>query len=122
MALVLAVEDREDNLALLEDLVVGQVRAEFIGVKTAQEALDALMDVHPNAMIVDLALPGRMDGLELIATIRANIDPNMPIMAVTALTEQYNEDNARAAGCDAFSEKPFNARWMRDTLKQWVGT
>jgi CheY-like chemotaxis protein len=122
VALVLVVEDREDNLALLGDIVTEQVRAEFIGVKMAQEALDVLSDVHPDAMIVDLALPGTMDGLELIAMVRAHIDPNMPILAVTALTEQYNEANARAAGCDAFSKKPFNVRWMRDTLKQWVGT
>ncbi len=121
MALILAVEDREDNLNLIRDLITVQVKADFIGVETAEEALEALAEIQPDAMVVDLALPGELDGLDLMRIIRAKIDPNMPIMAMTALTEHYNEAAARAAGCDAFTEKPFKPRWVRDTLVQWLG-
>lgn len=106
---VLAVEDeriaREMIKSFLE--VVGfDVRT----VATAEEALEVLPDLSPDAVVLDWTLPG-MNGLELCRKLRS--DPSWARIPILFLTANYEDEGAVAAfeaGANDYIRKPIHAR------------
>ncbi|HEX7341422.1 MAG TPA: ATP-binding protein, partial [Rhodanobacteraceae bacterium] len=71
------------------------------------QALGALADHHFDLLLLDLDLPG-MDGYRLAEMIRQReTDGHTPIAAITARSGGDEEQQARAAGMDAFARKPL---------------
>lgn len=118
MGTVLGVDDREDNLDLLRIFIVDRGH-EFVGVSNPKDALARVRETQPDLIFMDLALPV-VGGLELTSIIKADIDPNIPIVAITAVPEQYSEQQAQAAGCDAYISKPFTFAEIRTVLEQFI--
>jgi len=70
------------------------------------EALDAIRRHHPDAVLLDLAMP-RMTGLELLTRLRR--DPQhreLPIVALTGQVGEGQQELALAAGADLYLTKP----------------
>ncbi len=103
--LVLVVEDHTDTLEMLE-LVL---RLNGFAVATAQSAEAALELVDrqtPDAVSVDLGLPG-MSGLELCRQLRRRPDmADAPIVAVTGWAAEKDAERAKMAGFDLTLPKP----------------
>jgi two-component system, cell cycle response regulator DivK len=106
--LVLVVDDyadaREMYAAWLE---VSGYRVSQAG--TVTDALSLAVDHLPDAILMDLSMPG-IDGLE--ATRRLKADPrtrHIPILAMTGHVEARVADDAVAAGCDGLIVKPSPA-------------
>ena len=103
--LVLVVEDYQDA----REMYVEYLR--FSGFRVAEarngvEALERAFALHPDIILMDLALP-RMDGWE--ATRRLKRDPrtaHVPVVALTGHALAGHLEGARRAGCDAFVVKP----------------
>ena len=103
--LVLVVEDYQDA----REMYVEYLR--FSGFRVAEarngvEALERAFALHPDIILMDLALP-RMDGWE--ATRRLKRDPRtarIPVVALTGHALAGHLEGARRAGCDAFVVKP----------------
>ena len=70
-----------------------------------RNALDLVRETRPDAIIVDV-LMSRLSGLDVIETLKANVDTAaVPVMALTVLDNRASEDAAFAAGADAFLSK-----------------
>jgi len=114
--LVLVVEDdRDGRLAVAEWLRDAEFRVET--AHNGLQALDRALDLHPDAILTDLHLPG-IDGYEL--TRRLKNDPRThftPVLAVTGYGP-FTQDPSRAdrAGCDAVLPKPFDPGDLVTTL------
>lgn len=106
-ARVLVVDDILPNVKLLE----ARLNSEYYDVLTAtsgQEALDKAESESPDIILLDIMMPG-MDGFEVCRRIKENPKTtHIPVVMVTALTE--NEDRVRGleAGADDFLSKPIN--------------
>jgi CheY-like chemotaxis protein len=78
-------------------------------VEVAADGPEALMlaaDRRPEIVVTDLAMP-TMDGLAVTRRLKA--DPRtaaIRVIAVTGHSSELTEDEARAAGCDAYLIKP----------------
>jgi CheY-like chemotaxis protein len=73
---------------------------EALVFQSGQDALDALEAFAPDAMILDLAMPG-MDGFELARRVRARSGwERLPLIAVTANSMDEDQRAAKAAGVD----------------------
>jgi two-component system, sensor histidine kinase len=59
----------------------------------------------PEAMLIDLGLPGR-DGFEVARTIRAALGTGVRLIALTGYGQPADRERALAAGFDAFLVKP----------------
>jgi two-component system KDP operon response regulator KdpE len=70
----------------------------------ANEALDALVRVHPDLILLDLGLPD-MDGLDVIRSIRQRV--NTPIIVLSAREAEHDKVAALDAGADDYLTKPF---------------
>ena len=83
------------------------------------EQLHAQDGIH--AVIVDLHMPG-MDGLETARVIRSTREPwaGVPILAMTARSDEPAVAAATAAGMNGFLVKPVDAMVLYDTLARLI--
>ena len=89
-------------------------------VNDGQEALDCLADFSPDLILTDLMMPV-MDGVELIAHIRADPDySSKPVVAITADVTDRTARMAREAGADDVITKPIDLATLLDRLKVLV--
>jgi two-component system, OmpR family, KDP operon response regulator KdpE len=75
-----------------------------IAAMTAAQALEEAARVAPQMLIVDLGLPD-MDGVELIAKMRATI--SAPVLVLSARIQEEQKIAALDAGADDYLVKPF---------------
>ena len=96
----------EDEPQLLKTLGVNLV-ARGYNVDLAQsgeQALDICKVEKPDAVILDLGLPG-LSGLEVIRSLRQWT--NVPIIVLSARDSEFDKVNALDAGADDYVVKPF---------------
>ncbi|MFN0247328.1 MAG: response regulator [Kofleriaceae bacterium] len=70
-------------------------------------AVAEVVRVRPDVVLLDLMLPG-VDGLEVCRQIRAKLD--VPIIMVTARTEEADRVLGLEGGADDYVAKPFQSR------------
>lgn len=82
----------------------------------AEQGLDIAWEHHPDAILVDLAMPG-MDGIAVIEALRNHpATAQVPIIVTTALGTTDYRIRAQAAGCDAYLVKPFRVESLLDAV------
>ena len=106
---VLVVEDTPVNMKLVAMLL----QKEGYGVlqaRTAEEGIALARDKRPALVLMDVNLPG-VDGLQATRILKSDERTKaIPVVAVTALAMQGDEERIRAAGCDGYVAKPIRYR------------
>ena len=118
---ILSIEDQVDNQRIVRDLmasagyqVIEAVRGDQ-GVALAEEC-------NPDLILMDIQLPG-LDGYEATRRIKANPKlRRIPIIVVTSYALNGDEEKARAAGCDAYLAKPFDAMKLLAVVRQYLNS
>ena len=105
-ASVMIVEDEAKLAAVLADYLhaAGYLTHR---VSNGIEAAAAVRRLHPDLVLLDLALPGK-DGIDVCREIRAFTDT--PIVMVTARVEEVDRLLGLDVGADAYICKPFSPR------------
>src|ERR1700722_12089743 len=119
---ILIVDDNQMNVKLIRLLLFTegyQVRSAL----SAGEALEALCSFLPDAVLMDIQLPG-INGLQLTRLLRQDWRTRaIPIVAVSANAMKHNIQEAYAAGCDGYITKPIDTRTFVASLReQLAGT
>jgi two-component system, sensor histidine kinase and response regulator len=120
-------------ILVVEDNVVNQeVMAGILGilgytadiVPNGRSALLALQATAYALVLTDCQMPG-MDGYELSRRIRDPItgvlNPQIPIIAVTAHSLSGDREQCLAAGMDDYLSKPVRPALLDKALTQWIG-
>ena len=112
---VLIADDDDDVCALLR--VVLEPFADVTTVADAESALEVLAQQPAfDAIISDFMLPG-ITGLEFVQRVRDDEgDARVPILIISGHGALEVGERARAAGADAFLDKPFTLTQLRDTV------
>jgi two-component system alkaline phosphatase synthesis response regulator PhoP len=103
---VLVVDDEPEIVRLVRDYLE---RAGF-AVVTAGDGSEALRTAHrnrPDIVVLDLGLPG-LDGLDVARELRRGGE--MPIIMLTARTEEADRVAGLELGADDYVSKPFSPR------------
>jgi two-component system, OmpR family, alkaline phosphatase synthesis response regulator PhoP len=106
MKTILVVED-EPSIA---QIAVDYLQHGGFGVITASNGVDALAKartLRPDLVVLDLGLP-RMDGLEVAHSLRRESD--IPIIMLTARSEESDRLAGLELGADDYITKPFSPR------------
>lgn len=82
--------------------------------KDGIEALEKMTERQFDFVLSDIKMP-RMDGMELLATIKEKY-PDTLVLLITAYAGEYTSDDAIAAGADYFITKPFKNMEIARTL------
>lgn len=107
MRYILVVDDNSDIRRLLSMTLVNQY--EVIEADNGMGALHAVRKFHPAAVLLDVMMPGEIDGLQVLDAIKS--DPktsDIPVAMVTARGQQADREDATRRGADAYFIKPFS--------------
>jgi two-component system KDP operon response regulator KdpE len=97
----------EDDAPVL-NLIVTTLKThdyKYISASTGKSAIMETASHAPDIMLLDLGLPD-MDGTEVISTVRAW--SQMPIIIISARTDDAEKIDALDAGADDYITKPFS--------------
>jgi DNA-binding response OmpR family regulator len=99
----------DDNPKIVEVLAayLAQEGFEVITAATGPEAIEAAASQHPDLALLDVMLPG-VDGIEL--TRRFQRDHDLPVILVTARTDEIDRLIGLEVGADDYISKPFSPR------------
>ena len=104
---ILIVED-EAKIMRTVRLYLEQGGYETAWAADGAQGLAAFRHEKPALIILDLNLPGDLDGLDVCRTIRR--DSNVPIIMLTARTEETDRLIGLELGADDYITKPFSPR------------
>ena len=114
--LVLVVDDEAD----LVELIGLNLRRSGYRVATAsngEEALRQARKLLPDLVILDVMMPG-LDGTEVTRQLRASADTeHLPILMLTARTEETDEVVGLSVGADDYVTKPFSPKVLMARVK-----
>ena len=104
---IVVVED-DANIADLLDMYLRREGFRVLQATTGQAGLDAIQREHPRLAILDVSLPGSMDGLEVCRRVRAS-NP-LPMLMLTARDSEVDRVLGLEMGADDYVTKPFSPR------------
>lgn len=107
MTKVLIVDDEQ----VIRDALALKLRAEDFEVVASGDGLEGLRSFHsfkPDLVILDIVMPGNMDGLTLCRRIREVADTPVMMLSAQAITEE-NIIEGLQAGADEYLIKPVRA-------------
>ena len=111
--LVLVVEDARP----VRNLIVTTLKSHDYRYLTAENGKTAIMEAsshNPDIVLLDLGLPD-IDGTEVITNIRGW--SNMPIIVISARSEDSDKITALDAGADDYLVKPFSFQELEARIK-----
>lgn len=114
MALVYLVEDEVDLADLVEKYLVNsgyRVEKFFNG----EDALKAIND-NADLWILDIMLPGTVNGYDLIRKIR-DVRPNVPVIFTSARDQDIDRVLGLELGSDDYISKPYSPRELMLRVK-----
>jgi signal transduction histidine kinase/CheY-like chemotaxis protein len=110
---VLVVEDDDDSRELIKMLLVGAGAAVEVA-SGPEEALRKIAGRPPHVVVTDLAMPER-DGYWLLERLK-QLDPGMPVIALTAFGSYRDAARTRDAGFDEHLSKPVDPSRLIDVI------
>lgn len=116
---ILIVEDQA-NLRRLMTLSVGR-QHDVIGAIDATSGWEAAQAEPPDVALLDVMLPGEIDGLELCRLIKN--DPRTRHAKVVLVSGRGHRNDmliGRAAGADEYVIKPFNPSRLAAVVEELV--
>jgi DNA-binding response OmpR family regulator len=116
---ILVIEDSDSIRHMIETLVRAsghQVEA----VSTGAKGIDSALSRPPEAILLDMHLPGGFDGVEVCRKLReAETTRGVPIIIISALTDDASKQRALDAGATAYYTKPFSPTALLKEL-EWI--
>ncbi|HEX8254131.1 MAG TPA: HD domain-containing phosphohydrolase [Thermoanaerobaculia bacterium] len=116
---VLAVDDNEQNLQLLEEYLWSW-GYDVVLARDGAEAVELYPRCNPAIIVLDVMMPN-MDGYEAAQIIKGSpAGRTIPILMLTALTGTEDKIRALEAGADDFLNKPINREELRTRIKSLI--
>ncbi len=113
---ILIVEDEEDILELIR-YNLSKEGYQAIGAKSGKEALEKAKSKSPDVVILDIMLPD-IDGLEVCKILKQNAKTaHIPIIMLTAKTEDTDIVSGLELGADDYITKPFSPKVLIARLR-----
>ena len=103
---IVIAEDDSEILAYLKDELSTNFRV--IAVNNGYDAVKAVMDDEVSLILSDVLMPA-LNGFQLCSNIKSNIATcHIPIVLLTALSDDNQRIYGIAEGADEYIHKPFN--------------
>jgi CheY-like chemotaxis protein len=118
MAWRVLVADDDPEICTLIKTILAQGPFEIVVCNDAESALVHIQrDAPYDILISDFMLPG-ISGIELIAQVRQNfVTARIPIVMISGHSNYAMDARAKAAGANAFLNKPFTLSQLRTTVQ-----
>ncbi len=111
---IVVVED-DPHIADLIDMYLRRDGHRVIQASDGEAGLRAVERERPRMVILDIGLPGPMDGFEVCRRIRGS--STVPVMMLTAREEEVDRVLGFELGADDYVTKPFSPRELAARVK-----
>ena len=113
-ATIVVVED-DQHIADLVELYLRQEGFRVVQAPDGERGIEAVRNQRPRMVILDVGLPGGIDGLEVCRRLRAASD--VPILMLTARDGEIDRVLGLELGADDYVTKPFAPRELVARVK-----
>ncbi len=118
---ILYVEDNLNNVLLVKRILMAEGHT-MLEAEDGEMGWEVTAREHPDLILMDLRLPGQLDGFALSRKIKADPDLKaIPIVVLTAHGDLAAQREAEAIGCEGFLHKPADIRQIQAILRQLLG-
>ncbi|MCD6526190.1 MAG: response regulator [Desulfuromonas sp.] len=115
MKRILVVDDHEAVRQLLALVLKGKGR-ELQFATSGEQALQVVRQQRPDLILLDVMMPGGMDGYTVTEKLKADPQLRCPVLIMTAKVQEQDRINAEAAGADDYIGKPFDMRLLNQKV------
>ena len=92
------------------------MNVDIVFAETGADGLERAADSAPDAVVLDIALPG-IDGWQVLAGLRQEpVTEHLPVLMLTSHGEQYGVAQALSSGAEGFMTKPFLPNELRSAV------
>lgn len=89
---------------------------EIVGVASSgKESVHMARKLKPDLVLMDIVMPGKMDGIDAASKIRSELD--IPIIFLTAFADEANINRAKRAEPFGYIVKPFHEEEVRASIE-----
>jgi two-component system phosphate regulon response regulator PhoB len=118
---ILIIEDHADIRRLIR-MTLEFEDHEIHEAVNADEGLEAVQRLRPQLLLLDIMMPGSMDGLGLCRLVKSNPGLGAPkVVLLTARGQSQDIEAGMMAGADAYLLKPFSPLKLIETINN-LGT
>jgi len=114
---VLLVDDHADIRRMIR-ITLGKT-FEVLEAEDGITALEVIRRTKPDLVVLDVMMPGDLDGLQVLDAIRR--DPQLMqtlVILVTARGQAQDHETGMGHGADAYYIKPFSPLQLVETIKK----
>jgi DNA-binding response OmpR family regulator len=116
---ILLVDDHSDIRHLVR-ITLGR-NFDVLEAENGTTALAVINSQNPDLVVLDVMMPGELDGLAVLDKIRADPQRNkMPVIMVTARGQANDYEDGMARGADAYFIKPFSPLQLVACIKEKI--
>ena len=112
---ILIVEDDALISANLEMVLTDLGYAALPPVSSGEEAVEKALSLHPDVILMDIQLAGRMNGIQAAEKIHATSD--IPVIYTTAYADDERLSHAELTGPYGYLVKPVQNRELNATIR-----
>jgi DNA-binding response OmpR family regulator len=108
----------EDDPAILEGLnvLLNEENYETVCADDGEKGLSLAVKESPDLVVLDIMLP-KMNGLEVLQTLRNREKSNVPVIMLTSRKEEIDRVMGLEFGADDYVTKPFSTRELLARIK-----
>jgi putative two-component system response regulator len=115
---ILIIDDTEENIDILVDLLYKEYN--LLVALDGYKGLELAKNNKPDLILLDVMMPG-INGYEVCKQIKSLEETkNIPVMFLTALSDDKNEANGISIGAIDFIKKPFNPSIVISRIKNYM--
>jgi len=121
MKTILIVDD-EEKVRKLVEVTLAVENHSILHASSGEEALAVVRQARPDVCVLDIRMPGRLDGLDVCRLIKK--DPktrNIYVIMLTAMAQQEDRKKGADAGADEYFVKPFSPMKLLDKIEEILG-
>jgi len=110
-AVILVVDDQPINIQVIYQILGGDYK--ILMATSGEQAIKVCIESMPDLVLMDVMMP-QQDGLETCRLMKAqDAIADIPVIFVTGLQQQEDEDACWQVGAVDFIQKPVNANTLR---------
>ncbi|MCB2195125.1 MAG: response regulator [Bacteroidetes bacterium] len=114
---ILIADDELINYQQLK-ISLSHTGAKILHAKNGLEAIEMVKNNSIDLVLMDIKMPV-MNGLQAARKIKS-IEKNIPIIAQTAFTLEYNKQRSIESGCDAYLSKPITKSQLLSLISNFI--
>ncbi len=113
---ILIVEDHADIRKLIR-MTLEFESFEIHEAASADEGLEMVRPLKPDLLLLDIMMPGHLDGIDLCRIVKSDPSLGRPqVVILTARAQAKDIETGMNAGADAYLLKPFSPLKLIETI------